>query len=159
MREDDFQELLGAVQEAVEHYEGRRHDLRTTVLPAVPQPMSAAAIRALRDRIGASQAVFAMALNVSTKTVQAWESGARVPDGGNLKLLRVGEAHPEAVFGSLCTPPAPAASVARAEKARSAKPRAEKARAPRRRPRRRPPRDAVRGRTERVHGQEPRTRF
>ena len=40
-------------------------------------------------------AVFAMALNVSIKTVQAWESGARVPDGGNLKLLRVGEAHPE----------------------------------------------------------------
>lgn len=121
MRDDDFQELLGAVQEAVEHYEGRRHDLRTTVLPAVPQPMSAAAIRALRDRIGASQAVFAMALNVSTKTVQAWESGARVPDGGNLKLLRVGEAHPEAVFGRLYTPPAPAASAARPEKPRPAR--------------------------------------
>lgn len=106
MRDEDFQELLGAVQEAVEHYEGRRHDLRTTVLPAVPRPMSAAEIRALRGRTGASQAVFAMALNVSTKTVQAWESGARVPDGGNLKLLRVAEAHPDAVFGSLHRPPA-----------------------------------------------------
>ncbi len=110
MRDADFQELLGAVQEAVEHYEGRRHDLRTTVLPAVPQPMSAAAIRGLRDRIGASQAVFAMALNVSTKTIQAWESGARIPDGGNLKLLRVAQARPEAVFGTLYTPPAPAAA-------------------------------------------------
>ncbi|HEU4882712.1 MAG TPA: helix-turn-helix domain-containing protein, partial [Longimicrobium sp.] len=60
---------------------------------------------ALRERIGASQAVFAMALNVSTKTVQAWESGARSPDGGNLKLLRVGEASPEAVFGRLYQPP------------------------------------------------------
>lgn len=127
MREDDFQELLGAVQEAVEHYEGRRHDLRTTVLPAVPQPMDAAAIRALRARIGASQAVFAMALNVSTKTVQAWESGARVPDGGNLKLLRVGEAHPRAVFGSLYTPPAASASAVPAA-------RREKPRPPRKKP-------------------------
>lgn len=125
MRDEDFQELLGAVQEAVEHYEGRRHDLRTTVLPAVPQPMNAAAIRALRERIGASQAVFAMALNVSTKTVQAWESGARVPDGGNLKLLRVGEAHPEAVFGRLYTPPAPAAPAARPEKPRAVRTRAK----------------------------------
>jgi putative transcriptional regulator len=121
VREDDFQELLGAVQEAVEHYEGRRHDLRTTVLPAVPQPMNAAAIRTLRERIGASQAVFAMALNVSTKTVQSWESGAREPDGGNLKLLRVGEAHPAAVFGRLYTPPAPTAPAARPETPRTAR--------------------------------------
>lgn len=118
MRDEDFQELLEAAQQALEHYEGRRHDLRTTILPAVPKPMGAAAIRALRDRIGASQAVFAMALNVSTKTVQAWESGARVPDGGNLKLLRVAEAHPEAVFGRLYTPPPPPAPAARSERPR-----------------------------------------
>lgn len=106
MRDEEFQLLLEGVKSAVEHYHGLRHDLRTTILPMVPEPMDAAAIRALRERIGASQAVFAMALNVSTKTVQAWESGARRPDGGNLKLLRVGDAHPEAVFGRLYQPPA-----------------------------------------------------
>lgn len=104
MEDAEFQALLGAVQDCYEHYMGRRHDLRTTILPMVPEPMDAAAIHALRERIGASQAVFAMALNVSTKTVQAWESGARSPDGGNLKLLRVGEEHPEAVFGRLYQP-------------------------------------------------------
>lgn len=109
MRDEDFQELLEAARQAVEHYEGRRHDLRTTILPRPPEPMGAEQIRRLRERIGASQAVFAMALNVSTKTVQAWESGARVPDGGNLKLLRVGEAHPQAVFGRLYQPPQQAA--------------------------------------------------
>jgi putative transcriptional regulator len=118
MKDEAFQELMEAVQQADEYHRGLRHDLRTTVLPAVPQPMSAADIRALRDRIGASQAVFAMALNVSTKTVQAWESGARVPDGGNLKLLRVAEAHPAAVFGRLYTPPPPPAPAARSEKPR-----------------------------------------
>jgi putative transcriptional regulator len=105
MNDEDFQDLLLAVQQADEFRRGLRHDLRTTILPTPPEPMDAAAIRALRERIGASQAVFAMALNVSTKTVQAWESGVRVPDGGNLKLLRVGEAHPQAVFGRLYGPP------------------------------------------------------
>lgn len=119
MRDEDFQELFQAVQQAVEHYEGRRHDLRTTILPAPPKPMDAGAIRCLRERIGASQAVFAMALNVSTKTVQAWESGARVPDGGNLKLLGLDEAHPEVVFGRLYTAPAQAAKPRASRKAKA----------------------------------------
>lgn len=120
MRDEDFQELLEAVQQAVEHYEGRRHDLRTTILPMPPERMDASGIRALRERIGLSQAVFAMALNVSPKTVQAWESGARVPDGGNLKLLRVADAHPEAVFGRLYTPPTASPPAAREAKPRPA---------------------------------------
>jgi putative transcriptional regulator len=106
MRDEDFKLFMEGVKQMVEHYHGLRHDLRTTILPMPPEQMDAAAIRALRERIGTSQAVFAMALNVSTKTVQAWESGARTPDGGNLKLLRVAEAHPEAVFGRLYQPPA-----------------------------------------------------
>ncbi len=101
MKDEDFKLFMEGVKQMVEHYHGLRHDLRTTVLPMPPERMDAATIRALRERIGASQAVFAMALNVSTKTVQAWESGVRTPDGGNLKLLRVAEAHPEAVFGRL----------------------------------------------------------
>jgi putative transcriptional regulator len=119
MRDEDFQELLGAVQEAVEHYEGRRHDLRTTLLPMPPEAMDAGEIGRLRERIGLSQRVFAMALNVSIKTVQAWESGARVPDGGNLKLLRLGEAHPEVVFGRLYSPPGQPVQPAKPTKARA----------------------------------------
>lgn len=108
MNDDDFKLFMEGVKEMVEHYHGLRHDLRTTILPMPPERMGAAAIRALRERMGMSQSVFAMALNVSTKTVQAWESGARTPDGGNLKLLRVADAHPEAVFGKLYQPAAKA---------------------------------------------------
>jgi putative transcriptional regulator len=106
VKDEDFQDLLTAVQQAIEHRKGLRHDLRTTILPAPPEPMEPGEIRRLRERVGLSQRVFAMALNVSIKTVQAWEAGARVPDGGNLKLLRVADAHPEAVFGTLYTPAA-----------------------------------------------------
>lgn len=128
MKKSEFQALLGAVQDCYEHYMGRRHDLRTTILPRIPEPMDAAAIRALRDRIRTSQGLFAMALNVSVKTVQAWESGARTPDGGNLKLLRLGEAHPEIVFESLVQPPAQReAQPAKARPARKRKPRPQPA--------------------------------
>lgn len=100
MRDEDFQSLLGAVDEAVEHYHGRKRELRTTRLPAPPRPMSAAEVRRLRRRVRASQAVFARFLNVSPSTVQAWEAGNRSPDAGNLKLLRVGEQYPEIIFGA-----------------------------------------------------------
>ena len=105
MRDEDFKLYMEGVEAMVEHYHGLRHDLRTTILPSRPKPMEPVEIRALRERTGASQAFFALALNVSTKTVQAWESGARSPDGGTLKLLRLAEAHPEIVFEHLHEPP------------------------------------------------------
>lgn len=121
MNDEDFKLFMEGVKQMVEHYHGLRHDLRTTILPMPPERMDAAAIRALRERIGASQSVFAMALNVSVKTVQAWESGARTPDGGNLKLLRVADAHPEAVFGKLYQPAAQAEPAKPARKPRTAR--------------------------------------
>jgi putative transcriptional regulator len=44
-------------------------------------------IRALREREGASQAVFARYLNVTTGLVSQWERGERHPQGASLKLL------------------------------------------------------------------------
>lgn len=51
------------------------------------KPMSAAEIRALREREGASQAVFARYLNVSPGVVSQWERGEKRPAGASLKLL------------------------------------------------------------------------
>ena len=44
-------------------------------------------IRQLRLREGASQAVFARYLNVSTGLVSQWERGEKRPQGASLKLL------------------------------------------------------------------------
>ena len=49
--------------------------------------MGATEIRALRDRVQLSQAVFAAVLNTSLSTVQKWEAGAKKPSGPSLKLL------------------------------------------------------------------------
>jgi len=51
------------------------------------RPLTGAQIRALREREGASQAVFARYLNVTTGLVSQWERGEKHPQGASLKLL------------------------------------------------------------------------
>lgn len=50
-------------------------------------------IRALREREGASQAVFAQYLGVAAATLSQWERGVRRPDGPALRLLGLAEKH------------------------------------------------------------------
>src|SRR5947199_8479165 len=47
--------------------------------------------RALRDREGASQTVFAAYLNVTPSLVSKWERGEKHPQGASLKLLSLVE--------------------------------------------------------------------
>jgi len=54
----------------------------TPVSPLTPED-----IRMLRLREGASQAVFARYLNVTTGLVSQWERGEKHPQGASLKLL------------------------------------------------------------------------
>jgi putative transcriptional regulator len=51
------------------------------------QPFQPDEIRSLRLREGASQAVFARYLNVTTGLVSQWERGEKHPQGASLKLL------------------------------------------------------------------------
>src|SRR6266403_2328592 len=50
-------------------------------------PLKPKEIRELRVREGASQAVFARYLNVTTGLVSQWERGEKHPQGASLKLL------------------------------------------------------------------------
>src|SRR6266404_3277361 len=56
-------------------------------------PISPAEIKSLREREGASQAVFARYLNVTTGLVSQWERGEKHPQGTSLKLLSLVEKH------------------------------------------------------------------
>ena len=51
------------------------------------RPLTPEEIRDLREREGASQAVFARYLNVTTGLVSQWERGEKHPQGTSLKLL------------------------------------------------------------------------
>jgi putative transcriptional regulator len=53
------------------------------------QELTPEAIRALREQVHLSQAVFASYLNISKNLVSDWERGKRKPGGPALKLLNV----------------------------------------------------------------------
>jgi putative transcriptional regulator len=101
--------LIQGLEEAVEIEAGERRPARvrrrkvtarhTSVAP--PPKYTAARIARVRNKLGASQPVFAGMLNVSASTVRAWERGAREPDGPSLRLLEVAENHPEVLAGRL----------------------------------------------------------
>lgn len=97
-----FAEIEEAFGEALDHARGRRADLRTArlTLPPAPRRMSNREIVRLRERLNYSQSVFARVLNVSTKTIQAWEQGTREPSDAALKLLAIAEKHPEVLLDS-----------------------------------------------------------
>lgn len=55
--------------------------------------LSASDVRALREREGATQAVFARYLNVTPGLIHRWETGERRPFGAALKLLLLVRRH------------------------------------------------------------------
>lgn len=98
MKKELFEELKQSLGEAIEHAQGKRNDLRTTILPELPKKLSQNEIISLRKDLNCSQAVFARALNVSLRTIQAWEQGLREPSDAALKLLSIARKQPEILF-------------------------------------------------------------
>lgn len=55
----------------------------------------ASEIKEIRNGLGMTQAVFALFMGVSKKTVEAWEAGRNMPDGPARRLLAMAQADPE----------------------------------------------------------------
>lgn len=104
-----FDEIVQGLQESIAYSKGKL-SLRTTAIPAPPPELPPRRILALREQCRMSQAVFAATLNVSPRTVQAWEQGKRVPSHASARLLQLIETQPGIVRlitdGKL--PPSPA---------------------------------------------------
>jgi DNA-binding transcriptional regulator YiaG len=85
-------EIIASLTEALEVEWQRiplesRFTVRTVELPDSPSEYDAAAVRATREKIPASQAVFAALLGVSAVLVRAWEQGQRSPAMWARRLL------------------------------------------------------------------------
>ena len=96
MKDAAFQELLTSVRQAGQIRPGTRRPSRTTTF----RP---ADVQAVRAKLGASQAEFALMIGVSVATLRNWEQGRRIPDGPTLALLRVAARNPKAVIEALHT--------------------------------------------------------
>lgn len=94
MKKTAFQELLTSVRLAGRIRRGTFKPSRTTVF----RPADVSAVRA---KIGASQAEFALMIGVSVATLRNWEQGRRMPEGPALALLRVAAKNPKAVVNAL----------------------------------------------------------
>jgi putative transcriptional regulator len=96
MKNAAFQELLTSVRQAGQIRRGTRRASRTTTFHPTD-------VQAVRAKLGASQAEFALMIGVSVATLRNWEQGRRTPDGPALALLRVAARNPKAVMQALHT--------------------------------------------------------
>ena len=97
-RNEFFEDLKLSLEQAIEHAQGKRSDLRTTTLPRPLKALSQKEIAGIRSKMNVSQAVFARMLNISVKTIQAWEQGTGRPSGASLKLLSIARTNPKALM-------------------------------------------------------------
>jgi putative transcriptional regulator len=67
-------------------------ELESLNLPIV-RKYSAKEIKKLRQKLNASQGVFAAMLNINPSTVQKWEQGRVHPQNAALKLLNIIDTH------------------------------------------------------------------
>lgn len=56
---------------------------------------SAMEIKEIRNKLQMTQAVFALFMGVSKKTVEAWEAGQNTPSGASLRLLFLADNDPD----------------------------------------------------------------
>ena len=97
--------ILGGLRDALAYHRGELKgvverdvlSVRDVACLKPPARMVARDVAALRTSMGVSQAAFARILNVSPRTVQAWEANTRQPSDAALKLLSVAKKHPEAL--------------------------------------------------------------
>ncbi len=92
-------DILAAIHETAEglHQAGlidrkTMREFDEACLTPVPK-LTADEIRALREREGASQTVFARHLNVTPGLISQWERGEKKPSGASLKLLSLVARH------------------------------------------------------------------
>lgn len=85
------------LNEAIVHAEGK-HEVRQRKISIKPLPtLNATDIRQIRQSLEMTQTLFAQALGVSKKTIEAWEAGTNVPNGSAKKLLQLFAENPELV--------------------------------------------------------------
>ena len=88
-----MQEVIRGMEQALEHARGGSNGTKVRQV-RVPDHID---VRAIRERLGVSQAEFAIRFGFSLASLRNWEQGRRFPDGPARTLLKVIEVDPEAV--------------------------------------------------------------
>ncbi len=85
-----FNVLSSALDEAIENAKADKKFLKEETVSIEIEPLvqyTAEDIKAIRSKTGLTQSLFAQWFGVSTRTVEAWESGRNKPSGPSSRLL------------------------------------------------------------------------
>lgn len=89
--------ILDGLHEAIAHARGEDIGARETPV-RIPDMID---VKAVRARLGLSQAAFAMKFGFKLDTVRNWEQEKRVPNAQARALLKIIESEPDAVKRAL----------------------------------------------------------
>lgn len=85
-----FESIKQGLGEAIEYERGNLPNVRSNKVSIAPLHVyNADDIRAIRQQQNMSQRLFAEALGVSVKTVEAWETGTNAPSGAANRMLEL----------------------------------------------------------------------
>ncbi|QMT39823.1 helix-turn-helix domain-containing protein [Neisseria shayeganii] len=95
MKRNLFQELQEGMAAAEQYLQGKATLKTVTVEKSEPVHIEPAEIRAIREQLNLSQAVFAAKLRTSVRTYQGWEQGKTRPNPQAALLLRMVQKSPK----------------------------------------------------------------
>jgi putative transcriptional regulator len=84
-----FTSIMAGLNEALEVSKGNLHVRRRKVTISPVPEFNANKIKEIREALNLSQMIFAEAIGVSVKTVEAWESGRNKPQGPASRFLQL----------------------------------------------------------------------
>ncbi|MBQ3566001.1 MAG: helix-turn-helix domain-containing protein [Oscillospiraceae bacterium] len=82
-----FDSIKTGLHEAIEYEKGNIKAKSVSISVEPLQNFSASEIREIRNNLGLTQALFGAVIGVSTKTVEAWETGTNQPNGAAKRII------------------------------------------------------------------------
>lgn len=82
-----FEDIKTRLGQAIEYEKGNLKVKATTLTVEPVEKFEAEEFRLIRKETGLTQVLFAKYMGVSVKTVEAWESGRKQPEGAACRLL------------------------------------------------------------------------
>ncbi|MDA3850930.1 MAG: helix-turn-helix domain-containing protein [Spirochaetaceae bacterium] len=85
-----FDSIMTGLNQALAHTQGKLPNVRRRKVSISPLPKyEPTDIKKIREEQNLSQLIFAEALGVSIKTIEAWEAGRNKPQGPALRMLQL----------------------------------------------------------------------
>lgn len=85
-----FESLKTGLEQAISYEKGEKSAGRSQMVSVTPFPKyKKEDVKSIRKKLGLTQHVFASVMGVSSKTVEAWESGQNAPSGSSSRMLQL----------------------------------------------------------------------